>query len=125
MTDFEFSEYYDAYAASTGAPVQLEFVDPPALRGEDVEWSFRAVGEMTAPAGTVVAHVAVVSHDHNILGGGKTTLHDELGPHDVGASRISPLQYIWQDGEYYLTITVGGDARNVAYRVQDRRVHAP
>lgn len=125
MTDFEFSDYYDAYAASTGAPVQLEFVDSPELRGQDVEWTFRTVGGMTAPAGTVVAHIAVVSHDHNILGGGKTTIRNELGPHDVGASRVSPLQYIWQDGEYYLTITVGGDARNVAYRVQDRQVHAP
>lgn len=125
MTDFDFSDYYDAYAASAGGDVQLEFVDPPALKGEDVEWTFRTVGGTTAPPGTVVANVAVVSHDHNILGGGKTTIRNELGPHDVGATRVNPLQYTWQDGDYYLTITVGGDARNVAYRVHDRHVHAP
>ena len=94
MTDFDFSDYYDAYAASTG-DVQLEFVDPPALRGEDVEWTFR------------------------------TTIRNELGPHDVGATRVNPLQYTWQDGDYYLTITVGADARNVAYRVHERHVSAP
>lgn len=124
MTDFEFSDYYDAYAAATG-DVQLEFVDEPALRGEDVEWTFRAVGGRSVPAGTVVAQIAVMSHDHNILGGGQTTIRSELGPHDVAASRISPLRYTSQDGDYYLTITVGGDPRNVAYRVQDGRVHAP
>src|SRR4051794_15824280 len=36
-TDFEFSDYYDAYAAS-GGDVQLQFVDLPALRDEHVEW---------------------------------------------------------------------------------------
>ena len=125
MTDFDFTDYYDAYAASTGGVVQFEFVDSPALNGEDVEWTFRTVGGMTAPAGSVVANVAVVSHDHNILGGGKTTIRAELGPHDVAGTKVHPLQYTWQDGDYYLTITVGSDARNVAYRVHDRHVSAP
>jgi hypothetical protein len=126
MTDFEFSDYYsaaDSYAG--GGQVQLEFVNDPALVGEDVEWTFRTVGGATAPAGTVVAQIAVMSHDHNILGGGKTSIRNELGPHEVGESRIHPLQYTPQDGEYYLTITVGSHARNVAYRVHDHHVQAP
>jgi len=126
MTDFDFSEYFDGsdmYAASTG-DVRFEFVDSPRLDGENVEFSFRTVGGATAPAGSVVAQIAVVSGDHNILGGGKTTIRAELGSHDVGASRINPLQYTRQDGDYYLTITVGGDARNVEYRVADQRVQS-
>ena len=126
MTDFDFSEYFDAsdmYAAGTG-DVHFEFVDYPRLDGENVEFSFRTVGGATAPAGTVVAQIAVMSSDHNILGGGKTTIRSELGPHDIGASRISPLQYTRHDGDYYLTITVGGDARNVEYRVADQRVQS-
>jgi hypothetical protein len=121
--DFEFTDYYDAYAASGGS-VQLQFVDAPTVRDEHVEWSFRTVGGATAPAGTVVAAIAVMSHDHNIIGGGKTTIRDELGPHDVGASRVNPVQYTPQDGDYYMTVTVGSDARNVSYRVQERRVYA-
>jgi hypothetical protein len=126
MTDFDFSEYSsDAGSFAVGGGVQLEFVDSPVLVGEDVEWTFRTVGGGTAPPGTVVAHVAVVSHDHNILGGGTTSIRNELGPHDTGASRIHPLQYTPHDGDYSLTITVGSDARNVAYRVHDRHVQAP
>lgn len=122
--DFEFSDYYDAYAASGGV-VQLEFVDSPALVGEVVEFSFRTVGGGTAPAGTVVASIAVVTHDHNIIGGGTTKIRSDLGPGDIAASRINPIQYTSQDGEYYLAITIGGDSRNVAYRVQDHRVTSP
>jgi hypothetical protein len=124
MTDFDFSEYsYDAGSMSTG-DVQFEFVDSPALVGDDVEWSFRTVAGATAPAGSVVAHIAAVSHDHNILGGGTTTIRDALGPHDVAGSRIHPLQYTPNDGDYSFTITIGTDARQVAYRIADRRVHA-
>src|SRR5436190_22275160 len=68
MTDFDFSE---SYSHAGGGDVQLEFVDSPALTGEDVEWTFRTVGGQTAPAGTVAAQSAVMSHDHNIRGGGK------------------------------------------------------
>jgi hypothetical protein len=122
-TDFEFTDYYDAYAA-TGGDVQFQFVDAPTVRDEHVEWSFRTVGGGTAPAGTVVAAIAVISHDHNILGGGKTTIRSELGPHDVGATRVNPVQYTSQDGDYYMTVTVGSDARSVGYRIHDRRVYA-
>jgi hypothetical protein len=122
MTDFDFSE---SYSHAGAGDVQLEFVDSPALTGEDVEWTFRTVGGQTAPAGTVAAQIAVMSHDHNILGGGKTTIRDELRPHDVAGSRIHPLQYTPHDGDYYLIITIGSDARNVAYRVHDHHVHAP
>jgi hypothetical protein len=104
--------------------VQLEFVDPPALNGEDVEWTFRTVGGATAPSGTVSSQIAVMSHDHNLLGGGTNSLSSELGPHDIGASRIHPVQYTPHDGEYYLNITVGNDVRTVAYRIQDRQAHA-
>jgi hypothetical protein len=124
--DFDFSEYFDSaemYSTGTG-DVRFEYVDHPRLSGDTVEFSFRTVGGATAPAGSVVAQIAVVSGDHNILGGGKTTIRNELGPHDVGASRINPLQYIRQDGDYYLTINVGGDARNVEYRVADQRVQS-
>jgi hypothetical protein len=124
--DFDFSEYFDTgdmYSAGAG-DVRLEFVDSPRLDGETVEFSFRTVGGATAPAGTVVAAIALVSGDHNILGGGKTTIRDGLGPHDVGAARINPLQYTRQDGDYYLTITIGGEARNVEFRVADGRVQS-
>jgi hypothetical protein len=125
MSDFDFSEHtYEASGYSAGGDVHLEFVDPPALVGEDIEFSFRTVGGGTAPAGTVVAQVVVMSHDHNILGGGTTSIRTELGPHDTAGSRIHPLQYTSQDGDYYLTITVGGDVRHVAYRVHEHHVHA-
>ena len=35
----------DASGSDTGGPVQLEFVEPQALNGEDVEWTFRTVAE--------------------------------------------------------------------------------
>jgi hypothetical protein len=124
--DFDFSEYFDTgdmYSAGTGE-VRLEFADHPRLDGEMVEYSFRTVGGATAPAGTVVAAIALVSGDHNILGGGKTTIRNELRPGDIGAARINPLQYARQDGDYYLTITIGGDARNVEFRVAGGRVES-
>jgi hypothetical protein len=111
-------------AAGDEGPVRLEFVDPPALNGHDVDWTFRTIGGSTAPSGTVVAQIVVMSHDHKILGGGTNTLHSELGPHDIGGGRISPLQYTRDDGEYYLSITIGDDARYVPYRINDRQVHA-
>jgi hypothetical protein len=123
MSDYD-SSSVDSASAYDAGPVQLEFVDAPALNGEDVEWTFRTVGGRVAPAGTVVAQIAVMSHDHNILGGGTTTVHSELGPHDTGASRIHPVQYTSANGDYYLSITVGGDVRYVSYRIHDHHVHA-
>jgi hypothetical protein len=105
-------------------PVQLEFVDAPALNGENVEWTFRTVGGKTAPAGTVAAQIAVMSHDHNILGGGTNTLHSELGPHDTGAGQIHVLQYTHADGDYYVSVTIGSDVRYVSYRVHGHHVQA-
>jgi hypothetical protein len=118
------SGFDSASAYDAGGPVQLEFVDAPALNGEDVEWTFRTVGGRSAPSGTIVAQIAVMSHDHNILGGGTTSIHSELGPHDTGASRIHPVQYTANDGDYYLSITVGGDVKYVSYRIHDRHVQA-
>jgi hypothetical protein len=76
---------YDTYeAAGYQGPVQLEFVDAPALNGAEVEWTYRTVGGGTARAGTVVAQIVVTSDDQRILGGGSTTLHGDLGPNDIG-----------------------------------------
>jgi hypothetical protein len=121
----EINEDIDGASAYTsGTPVQLEFVDAPALNGEDVEWTFRTVGGRTAPAGTVTAQIAVMSHDHNIIGGGTNTLHSDLGPHDIGGGRIHPMQYTPHDGSYYFSITIGEDVRYVSYRVHERQVSA-
>ena len=124
-SDFEFSEYFNAADAYAAGDVQFEFVDSPALVGENVEFSFRTAGGRTAPAGSVVASIAVVTSDQRIVGGGKTTIRSELGGHDIGGSRVNPAQYIREDGEYYLAVTIGGDARNVSFRIQDQRVQAP
>ena len=123
MSDYDSGGYDEASAYDAGVPVQFEFVDAPALVGEDVEWSFRTMGGRTAPAGSVVSQIAVMSHDHNILGGGSTSIHSELGPHDTGASRIHPMQYTAHDGDYYLSITVGSDVRYVSYKIHDHHVH--
>jgi hypothetical protein len=122
MDEYEGSEG-EATAYDTG-PVEFQFVDPPAVNGDDVEWTFRAVGGRTAPAGTVVTQIAVMSHDHNILGGGSISLHSDLGPHDTGASRIHPLQYTPNNGDYYFSITIGSDVRYVSYRIHDHHVYA-
>jgi hypothetical protein len=123
MTEYDSSGVGEASGYDAGGAVRLEFVDAPALNGEDVEFSFRPVGGRVA-SGTVVAQIVVMSHDHNILGGGTTSIHSDLGPHDTGASRIHPLQYTPHDGDYYLSIDVGGDVRYVSYRVHDHHVHA-
>ena len=123
--DFEFSEYFSEADSYAGGDVQFEFVDSPSLVGENVEFSFRTVGGRTAPAGSVVASIAVVTNDQRIVGGGKTTIRNELGGHDVGATRVNPAQYIREDGEYYLAVTIGGDARNVSFRIQGQRVQSP
>jgi len=112
------------YMGTDAGVVQLQFVDPPALNGDAVQWTFRTVGGATAPVGTVTAEIAVMSHDHNLLGGGRNTLRSELGPHDVGASRVRPLQYTPNDGEYYLSINVGGDTRMVSYRIHSGSIQA-
>jgi hypothetical protein len=125
MSEYDASGFDAASGYDAGGPVQLEFVDAPSLNGDDVEWTFRTVGGRVAPSGTVVAQIAVMSHDHNLLGGGTTSIHSELGPHDVGASRIHPLQYKPDDGDYYVSIDVGGDVRYVSYRIHDHHLHAP
>src|SRR5436190_15828455 len=101
MTQYDSSGFDDASGYDAGGDVQFEFVGAPALNGEDVEWTFRTVGGRTAPSGSVVAQIAVMSEDHNLLGGGTNTIHSELGPHDTGAGRIQPLQYTPHDGGYY------------------------
>jgi hypothetical protein len=124
-TDFDFSEYIDAgdmYAA--GADVSFEFVDSPRLNGDEVEFSFRTAGGATAPPGSVVAQLVVMSTDNRILGGGKTTVRNGLGPGETGATRINLLQYILASGAYYLTVNISGDTRNVEFRIEDGRVHS-
>jgi hypothetical protein len=123
MTDYD-TTYLSSSGYDAGGPVQLEFVDPPALRGEDVEWTFRTVGGRTAPSGTVAAQIVVMSDSHAILGGGTNSLGSDLGPHDLGGGRIRPLQYTAEDGDYYLSITIGDDVRYVSYRVHDRNIQA-
>lgn len=122
MSDWDSSGYDSAESYDSG-PVQFEFVDAPALNGENVEWSFRTVNRKTAPAGTVTSEIAVMTHDHNLIRGGQNTLHTELGPHDIGGGRFNPVQYTHEDGDYYLSITVGGDVKYVSYRVHDRHAH--
>ena len=73
---------------------------------------------------TVTAETGVMSHDHNILGGGRKTLRSELGPHDLDASRVRPLQSTPNDGDYYLSINVGGDTRYVSYRIHSGSIQA-
>jgi hypothetical protein len=124
MDEYDSSGFDDASGYDAGGPVRFDFVDPPALNGEDVEWTFRTVGGRTAPPGTVVAQIAVMSHDHVLLGGGTNAIHSELGPHDTGGGRIHLVQYTPQDGDYYVSITIGDDVRYVSYRIRDRRVHA-
>jgi hypothetical protein len=47
------SDDADTYeAAGQEGPVQLDFVDPPALNGQAVEWTYRTIGGRTAPPGT-------------------------------------------------------------------------
>ena len=124
MSDWDSSGYDNAEAYDSG-PVQLEFVDPPSLNGEHVEWTFRTVGRRTAPAGTQAAHIMVVlTHNNEMKGVGNTTLGSELGPHDIGAGRFNPLQYIHEDGDYYVSVTIGGDVKYVSFRVHDRQMHA-
>jgi hypothetical protein len=118
------SDYESYEAAGHQGPVEFEFVEPPALDGSEVAWTYRTTGGRTAPSGTVVAHIVVTSHDERILGGGSTTLHGELGPHDIGGARFSPQQYTRDDGDYYLTITIGDDVRYVSYRIDDGQIHA-
>ena len=111
-------------AGEDAGPVEFEFVDAPTLNGQDVEWTFRTVHGRTAPAGTVVAQIAVMSHDHNILGGGTNAIHSELGPQDIGGARIHPIQYTTDDGDYYFSITIGSDVRYVPYRIASHQVSA-
>jgi len=124
MTDYDSSGYEESSAYDAGGPVQFEFVDAPTLNAEDIEWTFRTVGGRTAPAGSVVAQIAVMTQDHSLLGGGTNSIHSELGPHDTGGGRIHPLQYTPDNGAYYVSITIGNDVRYVSYQIHDHHVHA-
>jgi hypothetical protein len=120
MSDYAISDE----AAGYEGPVQLEFVDPPTLNGEHVEWTYRTVGGRTAPPHTVVAQIVITSPEQVILGGGAHTLYTELGPHDVGRGSFSPERYTRNDGDYHVSITIGDDVRYVSYRIDDRQVYA-
>jgi len=123
MSEWDSSGFDSAEGYDSG-PVQLEFVDAPAFNGDHIEWTFRTVGGKTALSGTVTAQIAVMTHDHNLIGGGTNTLHSELGPHDVGASRVDPAHYTADDGDYYLSVTIGSDVKYVSYRIHERHAHA-
>ena len=106
-------------AGYDSGPALLEFVDPPAFNGENVEWSFRTKGGGTAPAGTITSVIAMTTRDGFMKHGGTNKLRTELGPHDVGGARVNPAQYTREDGDYHLNVTVGGEEKGVWYRMQD------
>ncbi len=123
MSDWDISGY-DTVESYDSGPLQFEFVSAPAFNGEYVEWSFRTVNHKSAPAGTVTSEIAVMTHDHNLIRGGQNKLQTDMGGHDVGGGRINPAQYTVEDGDYYLSVTVGGDVKYVAYRIRDRHAQA-
>ena len=123
MSDWDISGY-DTVESYDSGPVQFEFVSAPAFNGEYVEWSFRTANHKSAPAGTVTSEIAVMTHDHNLIRGGQNKLQSEMGPSDVGGGRINPAQYTHEDGDYYLSVTVGGDVKYVSYRIRDRHAQA-
>jgi len=123
MSDWDISGYDTVESYDTG-PVQFEFVSAPAFNGEYVEWSFRTANHKSAPAGTVTSEIAVMTHDHNLIRGGQNKLQSDMGPNDVGGGRINPAQYTHEDGDYYLSVTVGGDVKYVSYRIRDRHAQA-
>ena len=59
----------------------------------------------------------MTTRDGSMKHGGSNKLRTELGPHDVGGGRINPAQYTVEDGDYYLSVTVGGDVKYVSYRM--------
>ena len=67
-------------AGYDSGPVLLEFVDPPAFNGENVEWSFRTTGGHTAPAGTITSVIAMTTRDGFMKHGGNNKLAHRTRP---------------------------------------------
>lgn len=114
---------FEAYAAD-GGMVEFEFVDAPSLSGDTINYTYRTKDRKRAQAGAVVAQIAVLKGDHELIGGGSNKLKSELGPNDTGASSIRPQNYTAADGDYAITITINTDVRTVAYRIQSGSITA-
>ena len=114
---------YDAYA-SDGGVVEFEFVDAPALSGDTITYTYKTKDRKRAQAGAVVAQLAVMKGDNELIGGGSNKLKSELGPNDTGASSIRPQNYTSADGDYSINITIGNDVRTVKYRIQNGSITA-
>ena len=72
----------------------------------------------------MVAQIAVMKGDHELIGGGSNKLRSDLGPNDTGASSIKPQNYTSADGDYSINITIGSDVRTVRYRIQGGSITA-
>ena len=114
---------YEAYA-SDGGVVEFEFIDPPSLSGDTITYTYRTKDKKRAQAGAVVAQIAVMKGDNELIGGGSNKLKTDLGPNDTGSSSIRPQNYTSADGDYSINITIGGDVRTVKYRIQGGSISA-
>jgi len=114
---------YEALAVDGGV-VEFEFVDPPTLSGDTITYSYKTKDRKKALAGAVVAQIAVLKGDNELIGGGSNKLKTDLGPNDIGASSIRPQNYTSADGDYTITITIGNDIRTVKYRIQGGSISA-
>ena len=114
---------YEALAVDGGV-VEFEFVDPPTLSGDTISYSYKTKDRKKAQAGAVVAQIAVLKGDNELIGGGSNKLKTDLGPNDTGASSIRPQNYTSADGDYTITITIGNDVRTVKYRIQSGSITA-
>jgi hypothetical protein len=114
---------YDAYAADGGV-VEFEFIDAPALSGDNITYTYRTKDRKRAQAGAVVAQIAVMKGDNELIGGGSNKLRSDLGPNDTGASSIRPQNYTSADGDYSINITIGSDVRTVKYRIHSGSISA-
>lgn len=110
--------------ASDGGVVEFEFVDAPALSGDTITYTYKTKDRKRAQAGAVVAQLAVMKGDNELIGGGSNKLKSELGPNDTGASSIRPQNYTSADGDYSINITIGNDVRTVKYRIQSGSITA-
>ena len=110
--------------AVDGGVVEFEFVDPPTLSGDTITYTYKTKDRKKAQAGAVVAQIAVLKGDNELIGGGSNKLKQDLGPNDTGSSSIRPQNYTAADGDYSINITIGNDVRTVKYRIQSGSISA-